>query len=154
LKSSPKSQQILQTLLEYYKVSGDKAKFKETALKLVALKPDDGKMRYQMAQQFQQMGDRDAALEQYKVAIQKEPELFQYRYWEIQQLFTQANKFEELVKIFDEMDLRKFGNRYWTVMEMVQPLLQNEKTKELGLKLFRKSWEAFPTQRAYLSGNM
>ena len=98
LKASPKSLQIHQALVDYYQAAGDKEKLKATLLKMAELKPDDGKLRFQVAQQLQQTGERDAALEQYKVAIKLEPALFGNHYWEIQQLFAQANKFEELAQ--------------------------------------------------------
>jgi tetratricopeptide (TPR) repeat protein len=153
LKSSPKSIQIHQTLLGYYQASGDKDKQKATLLKLVELKPDDAPLKMQVAQQMQQQGDKETAMKFYKEAIKKDPTLFQNRYWEIQQLFSQNDKFEELVTLFDEIDLKKFSN-YWTVIEMVSPLLQQDKTKELGLRLFKKTWEAFPQERAYILGNL
>jgi tetratricopeptide (TPR) repeat protein len=152
-KASPKSVPLLQALLDYYRAAGDKTKQKETILKIVELKPDDGKLRFFAAQQLQQLGDNAAAIEQYKVGIRKEPALFGYRYWEVQQLFSQANKFEELTKLMDEIDLRKLSNA-WTVIEMTQPLLQEERTRPMGLSLFRKCWKAFPEYRSYLLSNI
>ncbi|HSQ54318.1 MAG TPA: tetratricopeptide repeat protein, partial [Gemmata sp.] len=62
LKASPKSVQIHQALVGYYQAAGDKKKLKDTLEKMVQLKPEDGKLRFQVAQQLQQMGERDAAL--------------------------------------------------------------------------------------------
>ncbi|QEL19722.1 DUF1583 domain-containing protein [Limnoglobus roseus] len=153
LKTSPKSTQIHQTLLGYYQASGDKDKQKATLLKLSELKPDDAPLMMQVAQQMQANGDKDEAMKFFKMAIKKDPALFQNNYYEIQRLFSEANKFEELVALFDEIDLKKFNN-YWTVIEMVTPLLEQEKTREIGLKMFKKAWEAFPQERAYILGNI
>jgi tetratricopeptide (TPR) repeat protein len=153
LKASPNSVQIYQALSGYYQAAGDKKKLKDALLKMADLKPNDGKMRYQAAEQLQRMGERDAALEQYKLAIKLEPGVFSNNYWGIQQLFTQANKFEELIQVLDEVDLRKLGS-YWTITEPIQALLQQDKGKELGLKLFRKAWEAFPQYRGYILGRL
>jgi len=60
LKSSPKSTQIHQTLLDYYKAANDKEKFKATAQRMTELKPDDARLRYQIAQQLQTMGEKQA----------------------------------------------------------------------------------------------
>src|SRR5262249_38818500 len=143
LKTSPKSIQIHQSLVGYYQAAGDKEKLKATLQKMAQLKPDDGKLRFTIAQQLQQAGERDAAITEYKAAIKLDPASFGNRYWEIQQLFAQANKYEELAQLFDEIDMRKINN-YWSVIEVATGLLRNEKGKELGLKLFKKSWEAFP----------
>src|SRR5262249_41995352 len=149
----PKSVQIHQALVGYYQAAGDRDKVKATLLTMAELKPEDGKVRYQIAQQLQQMGDRDGAIAQYKTAIKLDPSLFGNRYWEIQNLFGQANKLEELAQLFDEIDLRKAGN-YYSVTEPVAELLRNEKTRQLGLKLFRKVWEAFPQYRGYVLGRL
>lgn len=153
LKASPKSIQIHQTLASYYQAASDKKKLKEVLLKTVELKPQDGKLRWQAAQQLQQAGERDAAIAQYKVGIKLEPSLFGNRYWEVQNLFTSANKLDELAQVFDEIDLRKIGS-YWTVMEPISALLDQENTKDVGLKLFKKAWEAFPQYRSYLLGQL
>lgn len=153
LKASPKSIQIHQTLAGYYQAANDKKKLKEIVLKTAELKPQDGKLRWQAAQQLQQAGDRDAAIAQYKIGIKLEPSLFSNRYWEVQQLFASANKLDELAQVFDEIDLRKIGS-YWTVMEPVSALLEQDNTKDLGLKLFKKAWEAFPQYRGYLLGQL
>ena len=153
LKASPKSEQIYQALVGYYQAAGDKTKLKDALLKMAELKPKDGKLRYQAAEQLVQMGERNAAIEQYKLAIKLEPALFGNNYWQIQNLFSQANKFEELVQVFDEVDMRKLGN-YWSITQPIASLLQQENGKELGLKLFRKVWEAFPQNRNYILGNL
>jgi tetratricopeptide (TPR) repeat protein len=154
LKTSPNSLQIHQSLLDLYKAAGDKEKYKSTAQKMADIKPDDGKLRMQIATQLQQIGENAAAVEHYKVAMKKEPQLFAYRYWEIFQCFQQANKNEELHKLFDEIDFRQMGGNYWTVMEVIEPLIANEKTREHGMQLFKKAWAAFPYERTWMLGFM
>src|SRR5262249_30190112 len=82
LKTAPKSVQIYQTLVDYYQASGDKDKLKAAVLQMAELRPEDGKLRYQAAQQLQQQGERDAAIAQYKSAIKLDPSLFGSRYYE------------------------------------------------------------------------
>ncbi len=149
LKSSPKSMQAHQALLDYHRAAGDTKKVKEIILKMAELKPDDGKVRFAMAQQLQQINERVAAVEQYKIAIKLEPTYLMNRYWEIIQLFQQQGKQEELAKIFDEIDFRKI-RAYYVVLQIVQPMLQDEKTREHGLQLFRKAWAAFPEERSQM----
>src|SRR5262249_27765120 len=69
LKSAPQSVQVYQTLVDYYQASGEKEKLKAAVLQMAELRPEDGKLRYQAAQQLQQQGERDAAIAQYKAAI-------------------------------------------------------------------------------------
>src|SRR5262249_49401124 len=39
---------------------------------------------------------------------------------------------------------------YNVYMQIVQPMLSQEKTREQGLKLFRKAWQAFPDSRQWM----
>lgn len=153
LKASPRSVQILQSLVGYYQAAGDKEKLKATLVQMAQIRPDDGKLRFTVAQQLQQAGERDAAIAEYKAAIKLDPASFSNRYWEVQNLFAQANKYDELAQLMDEIDLRKISN-YWSVIELVSNLMRQEKGKDLGLKLFKKAWEAFPQNRGYLLGRL
>jgi tetratricopeptide (TPR) repeat protein len=153
LKASPKSVQIYQALTAYYQAAGDKAKLKDALLKMADLKPDDGKLRYTVAQQLQQGGDNAAALTQYTAAIKLDPSLFGNNYYELIRAFSQQNKYEDLGKLVDEMDVRKV-RYYYAVANVVGDLLRNEKTKEIGMRLFKKGWEAFPQERGSFLGQM
>ena len=149
LAVSPKSVQLHQALAGYYQATGDKAKLKTTLLKIAELKPSDGRLRYTIAQQLEQAGERNASLDQYLAALKLEPSVFSDNYWNIQNQFAQANRFEELAKAFDEIDLRKVG-QYWYVTELIAAMLREDRGRELGTKLFKKAWEAFPQQRSSL----
>ncbi|HTU93977.1 MAG TPA: tetratricopeptide repeat protein, partial [Gemmataceae bacterium] len=99
LKSSPQSIELHQTLLEYYKASGDKAKIKDIAERMAKVRPDDGKLRFQLGEQLQQIGELAAAADHYRAGIRKDPTLFAYHYWEIQQVFDRLHKTEELIQL-------------------------------------------------------
>jgi tetratricopeptide (TPR) repeat protein len=146
LKVSPNSIQIHQALVGFYQAAGEKAKLKATLLKMVELKPTDGKLRYTVAEELQQAGEREAALDQYKIALKLDPAVFAQNYWQIQNWFAEADRFEELAALFDEVDLRKFGY-YWYIVEPIASLLRDDRSRELGLKLFKKAWEAYPQNR-------
>ena len=147
LKASPKSLQIHQTLLGYYQATNDKEKQKATIQKLIELKPEDARQRFAMAQTLAGLGDKDAAMAQYKVALKKDPSLFQNNYWELQRLFSEANKFEELVAVIEDADMKKLSGNYYQVLSLVEPLLEQPKSRDLGFKLFKKAWAAFPDER-------
>jgi tetratricopeptide (TPR) repeat protein len=153
LKASPKSVQIQQSLVAYYQAAGDRDKMKAALVKTAEMKPNDAKLRYQVAQQLTQAGDRVGALAHYKAALKLDPAILSNSYYEVQEAFTQANKLEELGQLFDEIDLRKVGHYYYAT-QPVAALLQTEKTRELGLKLFRKVWDAFPQYRGSILGQL
>ena len=137
LKASPKSSQIYQTLVDYYQAAGDKKKLKDALLKMAELKPKDGRVRYQAAQQLQQVGERDAAIEQYKLALKLEPSLMRTNFYQIQNLFAQANKFEELLQVLDEIDMRKAGG-YSSILQPITTLLD----QTAGRRAQSAGWQA------------
>ncbi len=152
LKTSPSSVQLLQTLAEYHKAAGEPEKARAALERLAQVRPEDASQRYQIAMQLMQAGDHAGAVEHFKAAIAKEPTLFAYRYWEIQNAFQQSDKLDELAALFEDADVKKIGN-YWSVEQLISQLMQNEKTRERGLSLFRKMWKAFPQQRGNMISN-
>jgi tetratricopeptide (TPR) repeat protein len=153
LKASPRSVPIYQSLAAYYQAAGDKPKLKAALLKQSEIKPDDGKLRFQVAKELQQAGENDAAMQEYKAGLKIEPSLFANSSWEIYNLFVQAHKVDDLARTFDEIDVRKIGN-WWAVTQPVGSLVQEDSTRDLGLKLFRKAWHAFPESQGYLLRNL
>jgi tetratricopeptide (TPR) repeat protein len=146
LVASPASVQLLQTLTEYYEAAGRRPKVLETLQRMIAVRPDDARLRFQVAQQLLQAGNVDDAIEHYKAAIKKEPALFGQNYPQMQQAFRRANKTAELVSLLDDVDLTATGN-VTTVMRILQMSLMNDGDQEAGLKLFRRAWDAFPGSR-------
>ena len=66
----------------------------------------------------------------------------------------QAKKQDELIKFLEEVDLKSVGGNYWSFLELTEPLLAEEKTREQGLRLFRKIWGTFPEERTQLAGQL
>src|SRR5262249_40299944 len=116
LKSSPKSLQLHQALLDYYRAAGNKAKVKDVASRIVGIRPDDGKLRYQLGQQLLQMGEAAEAAEHFRAAIRKEPVLLSYGWWMVQGAFQQANKPKEMLALVEEIDLKQLAGNYWAVL--------------------------------------
>lgn len=153
LKSSPQSAQLYQTLAEYYQTAGDRTKSVEVLGKIVELRSEDATLRFQYAQMLSQAGKAAEACEEYKKAIKKQPNLFGNRYWEVQNAFQQANKAHELAALLEEIDIRQLG-QYYSVMNIAQQMLSNDNQRDAGLRLFKKAWEAFPQQRAWIVGSI
>ena len=154
LKASPTSLQLLQVLADYAKAAGDRDKQKAVNARIVKLRPDDAKLRFQVAQALGESGDNVDAIEQYKLALKKDPTLFGNSYWVIQQAFQSAGKVDELSALFDELDFKKLAGNPYSVINVVSTLMQDAKTKERGLALFKKCWKAFPDSRSSMLQNM
>lgn len=149
LENSPNSLPLHQKLISYYRASSKKDKAREMQKRILELRPQDMKLRYQMAQEMAQLGDNKAAVEQYLVVLKKEPALLGRNFYSVQRAFQQADKTEEFVKALESIDLKSMGH-YYTVTNIVQQLVQNKKTQTQGLKLFRRAWESFPNNRMEL----
>jgi len=65
--------------------------------------------------------------------------------------FRQAQKTDDLIALLDEIDLKQLGN-YYSIINLVQELFQNEKSRPQALKLFKKAGP-LPAERSYLLSN-
>jgi hypothetical protein len=156
LERSPNSVQLHQALADYYQAAGEKDKVKAEYETIAKIRPDDARLRFQVAKHLQQSGDNAAAIEHYKAAFKKEPSLFGNGYWEIEQLFEQANQIDELLALLDKIDMHQLGQP-WSIGDILSRALRESKRKEVGKKLFIKAWQAFPNERgnllAYVHGS-
>lgn len=147
---SPQSIPLHQTLVSYYRAAGQPDKVKAAIATMARLRLDDTRFQLQMASQLLQTGqapgDAAAAVEIYRAALKKEPSLFANHYGEIQVAFQRAGKTDEMVGLIDGLDLKAMGNSF-TVLNLVNMLMQNAKTQDKGMALFRKAWAAFPGDR-------
>ncbi|MDR3639221.1 MAG: DUF1583 domain-containing protein [Isosphaeraceae bacterium] len=153
VQSSPNAPAVLQTLADYYRAAGNKDKARATYERMVKLRPDDTRLRYQVAQNLVEAGDPAAAVEHYRAAIKAEPALFRNQYWQVENAFRAANKYDELVALVESLDVKALG-QYSMLANITSNLLQDPKTRDQGLKLFRRSWQAFPNQRPSLIRNL
>ena len=75
LKLSPQSIPIRRTLATYYRAGNQTEKLKALNDSMVALRPDDSRLRMDVIFQLARAGDTAAALGQYKAALRKQPTL-------------------------------------------------------------------------------
>jgi tetratricopeptide (TPR) repeat protein len=149
VQRTPGSLQLHQRLADYYKAAGEKDKAKVEYEAIVKLRPDDSRLRFQIASDLAQASENAAAVEHYTAALKKEPSLLGSNFYEIQQAFQQANKFDDLVKIVEEADVRSIGQIYY-LARIIQAVIQDKAKRDRGLALFAKAWKAFPGQRENL----
>ena len=149
VKRTPGSLQLHQRLADYYKASGDKDKAKLEYDAIVKLRPDDARLRFQIANELMLAENFEAAIEHYKAALKKEPALLGSSFYEIQQAFQQAGKFDDLVQVIEESDIRSIGQVYY-LARIIQTVLLDKTKRDRGMALFAKAWKAYPGQRDYL----
>ena len=150
LETSPTSQQLLQTLVDYYQADGQRDKVKATYERIARLRPDDAKLRMQVAAQLSQAGAAAESLDHYRAALKKDPSLFAAQYSSIQRAFQQAGKADELVKLYEAMDFKSFQSNPYIITNTIQNLMQTPKTRDQGMALLRKAWKDMPDSRPTL----
>ncbi len=154
LSTSPNSMNVLQTLVDYYQADRQREKVKATYDRMAKLRPDDARLRFQIGLQLASNGAPAESLEHYKVAIKKDPSLLANSYYEVQSAFQQANKMDEMVKLYESVDFKSFGSNSYTVPNLIQQLMQDPQHRDQAMVLFRKAWKDLPDQRSTLMGSL
>ena len=149
LKKTPSAVGIHQALADYYKASGERDKARDELTKIIALRPDDGSLRLQIAQQLVQEGQAPAAVEHYKAILTKDPAVLSRNFFQVQNTFQQAGKTGELMDLLDKIDLRRFGQPY-IVFNLISNLFYDNKLSDRAVPLFKRAWAAFPDERSQL----
>ena len=149
LKKTPNAIQLHQALADYYKAAGQRDQARAELARMIELRPEDTNLRLQVAQQLVQEGQAAAAVDHYKVILKKDPALVGRRFSEVQRVFQQARKMDELMGLLEEMDLRQLGN-YSYVFNMINYVMQDDKLRDRVMPLVRKAWDAFPDNRSNL----
>jgi tetratricopeptide (TPR) repeat protein len=149
IQRTPTATHLYESLSEYYQLAGESQKANALTARLVELKPDDADLRYRYAQELYRQRKMPEACEQYKIVLKKQPQLISRRYFEVAQAFQQARKENDLVEVLQEIDLKSLGQPY-IVTNMLSTIMRNPQGRTAGLALFKKAWDAFPTERSRL----
>ena len=156
LDRSPNSMAVLQSLAEYARVANDKEKAKALYERMARTRPDDAKLRLQVAYQLVQSGEAVASLDHFRVAIKSDPTILASQFNAILNGFRQANKADEFAAIVEGIDLRAVGNST-SLMNIIQYLTNDPTTKGRAQVLFQRVWATFPGDRStfltYLNNN-
>ncbi|MDB5339573.1 MAG: tetratricopeptide repeat protein [Planctomycetaceae bacterium] len=153
LKNAPNSVSVHQTLADYYTAAGETAKAKELTTKLAELNYHSPQVRWELAMELLETGKSDNAIEQFKTAMQEDPQLLDDHYWEVQQAFQKHKKLPELVKLFEGVELRSVGQSY-VFTYMLQLMTQDPEAQKPALELLKRLWVVFPKERQGLLGSI
>ncbi|HEY4262666.1 MAG TPA: tetratricopeptide repeat protein, partial [Schlesneria sp.] len=154
LAHSPKSQKLIETLIEYYTAADNSKKVAELSAKYAETKGDDPQFRYQLAMQLVRDGKHKEALEHFKVSLKKDPRLLRNGYWEIQNAFENADKLDDLATLYEEIDLKSFRQSPYELTNLISNMSRRDKTKDRSILLFKKAWAELPDQRSQLLSNL
>ena len=149
LKKTPKSIQLHQTLADYYQAANQREKATAELASVIALRPDDTNLRLQVAQKLLQENQAAAAIEHYKVLLQKDPVGLPRYFNQVQNAFQRLGKTEELLTLLDQMDFRQFGQSAY-VFNMIQNLLNDKAFEGRAASFVKKAMDAFPDERSQI----
>lgn len=149
VRQTPSAIQLRQALADYYKADNQRDKARDQLEQIAALRPDDAAFRYQIASQLVSDGRAADALPHYKAAITKDPRLLARSFYNVENAYRQANKMDQLAELIETIDIRALGQSYY-VSNLMSYLQNDPRTKDKVMPLFRKAWDAFPSQRAEL----
>ncbi len=154
IKNSPKSQKLVETLIEYYMANGEDKKAAELASSLAETKQDDPQFRYNLGKQLMEQGKHAEAATHLKIAFKKDSRLMRNDFWQIMNSFQNADKVEELAAIFDDIDFKGFRQNPWEITNIISNLSYQEKSKAQAIKLFKRAWEQMPDQRSQILSSL
>ncbi|MHC4880503.1 MAG: tetratricopeptide repeat protein, partial [Planctomycetota bacterium] len=154
LKKSPKSVRLHEILADYYRAAGKNDEARAIVEKITDLRPDDAKHLYSLAQQLYRSRDYKASCDTYLKAIRIDPSVMGNDFYNVQNAFRREKRMEELGRVMLDIDLKSFSQRYYYMSQFYSQLMRDEATRQLGIDLFKKSWEAFPQYRHYLIGQI
>ena len=149
LKKTPNSIQLHQSLADYYQASGQREKATAELAKVIALRPEDTALRLQVAQKLMQEHQVAAALDHYRVLLEKEPALLSRYGYQVQSAFQQAGKSDELFTLLEKMDFKQLGQPV-LFFNMLSNLANDRAFSGRAAGIFKKAWEAFPDDRQQL----
>ncbi|MHB1556493.1 MAG: DUF1583 domain-containing protein [Isosphaeraceae bacterium] len=149
LKKTPNSVQLHQTLADYYKAANRRDEARAELAAMVKLRPDDLTMRLQIAEQLVQDGQAAAAIEHYKAILKKDPSVVSRTFYRIPGAFKQAGQSEDLLAMFETLDLRQVGHPYY-IIDAVQKFLADDKFRDRAMPLLGKIWDSFPEYHNYV----
>ena len=166
---SPDSPAIYEQLIEFYLHTNDTEKLIPILETAVQSRPKSTYFREQLAKQYSTQGKHEEACQQYVAAIRANPMMLSDDYYSIKGFFDAANRTNDLLKVFEEINIRDFGQPYY-IADFASELLRrtqaanienmseekkkaNEVTELAALRLAEKIFEEYPDYRRYVIQN-
>lgn len=146
VKSAPTSLPLLQTLATYYIAAAERDKLRDVTGKIARLRPDDARIRYQIATQLAGASDYASSLEHFRAALKADPSLISAGFTQLVMAFERSGRVDELVDLLDRIDLRAV-DRPGRIVDIATALSNDPRKRDLAMRLRRKLWQSFPSYR-------
>ena len=153
LERSPDSVRLLEQLIEFYGVTGQKAEAGEKLEQAIERRPDSAILRLQFAKHLEQTGKMSEACDQYLELMKIQPGWVTSELYQVERTFTQAKRKLELVEALSSLNLKSVSDPYY-IARTASSLLQDEANTDVALTLMERAFDAFPQYRRYLVQNL
>ena len=166
---SPDSTSIYEKLIELYMHTGNSEKLIPILETAVEARPKSSYFREQLAKQYSSKGKNKEACQQYAAAIRENPSMLGNEYYEIMNFFKAANRSQDLLEVFQDINIREIGQPYYVARFAADLLKESQKAKTDGMseeekkaseaneraaiELAEKIFKEYPNYRRYVIRN-
>ena len=150
LKSSPRNEALIATLMTYHKVVDNSERVGQLTLQQLAIDQDKPDKRFAAIINLLNLGRVDEAATQARLLMESHPDFFAPRCRDMIFRFQSKNALRKLAKEFEQLDWSLY-DKYPDVLPMVIEQLAAEiLTEDIATKLFVTAWETRPERRLEL----
>lgn len=160
LRRSPKSVQLHQTLIEYYKASGKSQEAAALSEKLKLLTPETVDTLLADANKLRSARKYSEACDKYLEAFHRDPKRIAAGYLTYSRTFVSAKRQGALIELLlKDKNFRKSPDGYQIVANAVQSAFQARQgatsiAQMRAVELFAAAWEEYPNYRSELIGRI
>ena len=153
LERSPDSVRLLEQLIEFYGVTGQKEEAGKKLQLAIKHRPDSAMLHLQFAKHLEQTGKTSEACDEYLELMKLQPGWVTSDLYQVERVFTQAKRKLELVEALSSMNLKSVSDPFYMV-NTASSLLQDDQHTDVAISLLERAFDAFPQYRQYLAQNL
>ncbi|WP_345682688.1 DUF1583 domain-containing protein [Novipirellula caenicola] len=150
---SPDSVRLLEQLIEFYGVAGQKAEAVTLLQQGIEHNPDSATLRLQLAKHYEQTGKMSEACDQYLELLKLQPDWVTSELYQVERVFTQAKRKLDLVKAITKINFKSISQPYY-LANIASNLLQDDENADVAIALLERAFDAFPQYRQNLVRNV
>ncbi len=149
LEKSPRSESVIQALINYHTAIGNQPRIDELITHKLKLDADHPAARFALAIRYLKTGKPEAAVEQMKILLEQDPADFGSRCRN--HLWPQERENQpEFASLLGKLDWGHSDKRLAELPGLVEQLSKRPDTAEAGKQLFVTLWESRPERRCEL----
>jgi len=141
-------------LVELLRAGGHEEEAIEVAKPLRESLVGDTKSALQLARQLERQGQLEAACTVCRYLLEADGALFHRDYYRFIRLFERTGQLDDLADLLIASSFDSSSSGHWGIQQLTERLLMQEASRERGLVLFAKAWNAWPRSRVPLLANV